>query len=69
MLAALTRLDPSSTRDVYDRLRAVYNSYHPRGSVAIPPLEEWQGLASICKDLSCRCDVCSKPGRQSAVHE
>lgn len=63
VLEALTRIDASNSRDAYERLRGVYNSCCPPRSVPVPPLEEWQGLSSICKGFSCRYDFFSKPNR------
>lgn len=54
MLAALAGLNISGTRQIYDRMRASYNSCSPRGSAPAPPLEEWRGVSWICNDLACR---------------
>ena len=61
MLAGLARLAISSSHQVYDRLRAAYNSCRPHGSVPVPPLEEWHGMSSICEDPCCRCEGVSIP--------
>ena len=57
MLAALTGLADPRARETYDRLRASYNSCRRRDSPPVPPLEEWQGVSSICEDprSCCRC--------------
>ncbi|CAM9912130.1 unnamed protein product [Ectocarpus sp. 4 AP-2014] len=54
MLAALAALDDSGAPEMYDRLRAAYNPCRPLGSSPVPPLEEWQGMSSICEDVYCR---------------
>ncbi len=67
VLETLTRIDTSSSRDAYNRLRTVYNSYCPPDSLPVPPLEEWQGLSSICEVISCRYESFSEPNRLLAV--
>ena len=55
-MAALTRLHSSCAQELYDSLRAAYNSCGPpRGSLPVPPLEEWQGVSMICEQPTCRC--------------
>lgn len=55
MLAALADLDGTKAGELYDRLKAVYNLYLPPGSQSIPPVEEWQGMSSICESFNGRC--------------
>lgn len=73
LLAALVALGDTRADDLYNRLRAAYNPFRPHGSLPVPPLEEWQGVASICEDFHCRyvgvcshknnfrCNVCTWP--------
>ena len=61
VLMAAAGLDVVGAREMYGRLRVVYNSFRPLGSSSVPPLEEWRGITSICEDLSCRYEGASLP--------
>ncbi|CBJ29986.1 expressed unknown protein [Ectocarpus siliculosus] len=39
---------------LYDRLRNACNLTRPPGSLAFPPLEEWQGISAFCDNVPCR---------------
>ena len=54
MMAGLAALDIPGAREEYERLRAAFNASRLHGSRPAPPLEEWQGVSSICDDLHCR---------------
>lgn len=54
ILAGLAAIDDHVAREMYDTLRAAYNPSRARGTSPVPPLEEWQGLSSICENLQCR---------------
>lgn len=54
MLAGLAALDDDGAREMYDTLRAAYNPFRPLGTSPAPPLEEWQGMSSVCGNLYCR---------------
>lgn len=42
-------------RHLYTRMINVYNPMRPGGSLPIPPLEEWDGIAGSCSHVYCRC--------------
>lgn len=54
MLAGLAAVDEDGAREEYERLRAAYNPFRPRGTSPAPPLEEWRGMVAICENLYCR---------------
>lgn len=39
---------------MYEELRAAYNPMRRAGSPPAPPLEEWQGMSSVCEHPYCR---------------
>ncbi|CAM9441637.1 unnamed protein product, partial [Laminaria digitata] len=54
LLSILAVIDGPRARAVYDKMRAAYNLALLPGTAAIPPFEEWQGVASICDNYNCR---------------
>ncbi|CAM9443650.1 unnamed protein product [Ectocarpus sp. 12 AP-2014] len=55
ILAALAAIKSSRARELYNRLRDVYNPSRPASFLPAPPLEEWRGTAAFCDDFQCRC--------------
>ncbi|CAN0123886.1 unnamed protein product [Ectocarpus sp. 6 AP-2014] len=55
ILGALAAIDDSRARELYDRLRNVYNPSRSPDSLPAPPLEEWRGMSAFCDDFQCRC--------------
>ncbi|CAM9174909.1 unnamed protein product [Ectocarpus sp. 4 AP-2014] len=55
ILGALAAIDDSRARELYDRLRNVYNISRSSDSLPAPPLEEWRGMSAFCDDFQCRC--------------
>ncbi|CAM9203523.1 unnamed protein product [Ectocarpus sp. 12 AP-2014] len=54
MLSAAASVGDSRDGGLYDRLRNACNLTRPPGSLAFPPLEEWQGISSFCDNVPCR---------------
>ncbi|CAM9640330.1 unnamed protein product [Laminaria digitata] len=71
LLANLAGIDGPRARAVYDKMRVAYNSVLLPGTPAIPPFEEWQGVASCCDNYHCRwvfiCTLVSGPMVDSDV--
>ncbi|CAM9272693.1 unnamed protein product [Ectocarpus sp. 12 AP-2014] len=55
ILAALAAIKSSRARELYNRLRDVYNPSRPASFHPAPPLEEWRGMSAFCDDFQCRC--------------
>ncbi|CAM9272842.1 unnamed protein product [Ectocarpus sp. 12 AP-2014] len=55
ILGALAAIDDSRARELYNRLRNVYNPSRSSDSLPAPPLEEWRGMSAFCDDFQCRC--------------
>ncbi|CBN75414.1 expressed unknown protein [Ectocarpus siliculosus] len=55
ILGALAAIKSSRARELYNRLRDVYNPSRPASFLPAPPLEEWHGTSSFCDDFQCRC--------------
>ncbi|CAM9174833.1 unnamed protein product [Ectocarpus sp. 4 AP-2014] len=55
ILAALAAIKSSRARELYNRLRDVYNPSRPASFLPAPPLEEWSGMSAFCDDFQCRC--------------
>ncbi|CAB1096251.1 unnamed protein product [Ectocarpus sp. CCAP 1310/34] len=55
ILGALAAINDSRARELYDRLRNVYNPSRSSDSLPAPPLEEWRGMSAFCDDFQCRC--------------
>ncbi|CAM9343803.1 unnamed protein product [Ectocarpus sp. 12 AP-2014] len=55
ILAALAAIKSSRARELYNRLRDVYNPSRPASFQPAPPLEEWRGTSDFCNDFQCRC--------------
>ncbi|CAN0270947.1 unnamed protein product [Ectocarpus sp. 12 AP-2014] len=55
VLGALTAVRSSRARELYNRLRDVYNPSRPVSFLPAPPLEEWRGTSAFCDDFQCRC--------------
>ncbi|CAM9343954.1 unnamed protein product [Ectocarpus sp. 12 AP-2014] len=53
--AALAAIESSRARELYHRLRNVYNPSRPASFLPAPPLEEWRGTSAFCDDFQCRC--------------
>ena len=47
-------------RELYDKVRGMYNSVHPIGYKLAPPFEEWTGMRGLCNHIFCRCDECGE---------
>ncbi|CAN0001263.1 unnamed protein product [Ectocarpus fasciculatus] len=54
MLSMAASLDDARDGGLYDRLRNACNLTRPPGSLAFPPLEEWQGISAFCDNPACR---------------
>ncbi|CBN75413.1 expressed unknown protein [Ectocarpus siliculosus] len=54
LLGALAAIDDSRARELYNRLRDVYNPSRPASFLPAPPLEEWRGTSAFCDDFQCR---------------
>lgn len=54
LIANLAGIDGPRARAVYGKMRVAYNSVLLPGTLAIPPFEEWQGVASCCDNYNCR---------------
>ncbi|CAN0123820.1 unnamed protein product [Ectocarpus sp. 6 AP-2014] len=55
ILAALAAIKSSRARELYNRLRDVYNPFRPASFLPAPPLDEWRGTSAFCDDFQCRC--------------
>ncbi|CAN0400626.1 unnamed protein product [Ectocarpus sp. 12 AP-2014] len=55
ILGALAAIRSSRARELYNRLRDVYNPFRPASFLPAPPLEEWHGTSAFCDDFQCRC--------------
>ncbi|CAN0140050.1 unnamed protein product, partial [Ectocarpus sp. 12 AP-2014] len=55
ILGALAAIDDSRARELYNRLRNIYNPSRSSDSLPAPPLEEWRGMSAFCDDFQCRC--------------
>ncbi|CAM9723910.1 unnamed protein product [Scytosiphon promiscuus] len=67
LLAILAEIDDYRAPKMYERLRGAFNSCRASHSVPVPPLNEWQGMATICTDLECRAiEALVKSGRMKA---
>ncbi|CAM9174759.1 unnamed protein product [Ectocarpus sp. 4 AP-2014] len=55
ILAALAAIKSSRARELYNRLRDVYNPSRPASFQPAPRLEEWRGTSAFCDDFQCRC--------------
>ncbi|CAB1096248.1 unnamed protein product [Ectocarpus sp. CCAP 1310/34] len=53
--ALIAAVDDSRARELYNRLRDVYNPFRPSASLPAPPLEEWRGISAFCDRFQCRC--------------
>ncbi len=42
-------------RELYEKIRALYNSIHPVECNLAPPFEEWTGMRGFCDHIFCRC--------------
>ncbi|CAM9311543.1 unnamed protein product [Ectocarpus sp. 12 AP-2014] len=54
LLGALAAIDDSRARELYNRLRDVYNPSRPASFQPAPPVEEWRGMSAFCDDFQCR---------------
>jgi len=45
-------------RELYEKIRALYNSIHPVECKLAPPFEEWTGMPGLCDHIFCRCSEC-----------
>ncbi|CAN0204002.1 unnamed protein product, partial [Ectocarpus sp. 12 AP-2014] len=54
LLGALAAIDDSRARELYNRLRDVYNPSRPASFQPAPPLGEWRGMSAFCDDFQCR---------------
>ncbi|CAM9877638.1 unnamed protein product [Ectocarpus sp. 12 AP-2014] len=54
MLSVAASVGDSRDGGLYDRLRNACNLTRPPGSLAFPPLEEWQGISAFCDNVPCR---------------
>ncbi|CAM9664116.1 unnamed protein product [Ectocarpus sp. 4 AP-2014] len=54
MLSMAASVGDSRDGGLYDRLRNACNLTRPPGSLAFPPLEEWQGISAFCDNVPCR---------------
>ncbi|CAN0335078.1 unnamed protein product [Ectocarpus sp. 12 AP-2014] len=52
---------------LYDRLRNALNLTRPPGSLAFPPLEEWQGISAFCDIVPCRSIEALFAGRKGGL--
>ena len=52
--ALVVTIDDPKARQVYDRVRALFNGTRPPGWKPIPPFEEWQGISACCNHVHCR---------------
>ncbi|CAN0246079.1 unnamed protein product [Ectocarpus sp. 12 AP-2014] len=52
---------------LYDRLRNALNLTRPPGSLAFPPLEEWQGISAFCDNVPCRSIEALFAGRKEGL--
>ncbi|CAN0026666.1 unnamed protein product [Ectocarpus sp. 4 AP-2014] len=55
ILGALAAINSSRARELYNRLRDVYNPSRPASFLPAPPLGEWRGTSAFCDDFQCRC--------------
>ncbi|CAM9632368.1 unnamed protein product, partial [Ectocarpus sp. 8 AP-2014] len=54
MLSVAASVGDSRDGGLYDRLRNACNLTRPPGSLAFPPLDEWQGISAFCDNVPCR---------------
>ncbi|CAN0124702.1 unnamed protein product [Ectocarpus sp. 6 AP-2014] len=54
MLSMAASMDDPRDGGLYDRLRNACNLTRPPGSLAFPPLDEWQGISAFCDNYACR---------------
>ncbi|CAM9928481.1 unnamed protein product [Ectocarpus fasciculatus] len=54
VLGSLAAMDDSRARDLYYRLREVYNRWRHPTCLPAPPFEEWRGISAFCDDFQCR---------------
>ncbi|CAB1102842.1 unnamed protein product [Ectocarpus sp. CCAP 1310/34] len=54
MLSVAASVGDSRDGGLYNRLRNACNLTRPQGSLAFPPLEEWQGISAFCDNVPCR---------------
>ncbi|CAM9295361.1 unnamed protein product [Ectocarpus sp. 12 AP-2014] len=54
LLSTTASMDDPRDGGLYDRLRNACNITRPPGSLAFPPLEEWQGISAFCDNHACR---------------
>lgn len=73
-MAYLAVIDGPRAREIYDQMRAPYNSALRPGVQAITPFDEWQGLSAYCDNYNCRwvflcVSLCMYPTSAQAVME
>lgn len=68
MVGILVAMDSPRSRQLYEKLRVVYNLTRPAGVLQIPPLQEWRGVSAFCSNPTCRsAETCGRMAFASSL--